>query len=127
MSSTMTTRRIPTPRLGGTIARLAPVAIVLIIALGVGIALVQPEPTAAGSTQTRSTVADNSLTSPCRHQMTASPQALDCGAVSAAGEVTGDYVGRPHGYVHRQSDGNCVVLPKRGRICEGELELGIVR
>jgi hypothetical protein len=127
MSSTMTTRRIPTPRLGGTIARLAPVAIVLIIALGVGIALVQPEPTSAGSTQTRSAVVDNSLTSPCRHQMTASPQALDCGAVPAAGAATEDYLGRPHGYVHRQRSGNCVVVPKRGWICEGELELGMVR
>jgi hypothetical protein len=117
MSSTMTTRRIPTPRLGGTIARWAPVAVVLIVVLVAGIALVQPEPTSAGSTQSRSTVVDDTLTSPCRHQMTASPQALDCSAAPAAGVATEDYLGRPHGFVHRQIEGNCVVLPKRGRIC----------
>ena len=104
MSSTMTTRRFPTPRLGGTIARWAPVAIVLMVV-------------SAGSTQSRSTVVDDTLTSPCRHQMTASPQALDCGAAPAAAVATEDYLGRPHGFVHRQTEGNCVVLPKRGRIC----------
>ena len=45
MSSTMTTRRFPTPRLGGTIARWAPVAVVLMVVLAAGIALVRPEPT----------------------------------------------------------------------------------
>jgi hypothetical protein len=119
MSTTMTTKRIPTTRLGATIGRWAPVVAVLILALVLGVALVQPGTTAARSTESSNALVDNTLSSPCRHQMTASPQAPSCGVASAAVVAAGDDVGRPHGFVHRQSRGNCIVLPKRGSVCAG--------
>jgi hypothetical protein len=119
MSTTMTTKRVPTPRLGATIGRWAPVAAVLLIAVALGIALVQPGTTSARSTESSNALVDNALSSPCRHQMTAAPQVPSCGAASAAVVAAGDDVGRPHGFVHRQSRGNCIVLPKRGSVCAG--------
>jgi hypothetical protein len=119
MSSTMTTNRIPAPRLGATIRRWAPVLAALVIVLGLGVALVQSGATSARSTESRSAVVDNSLRSPCRHQMTATAQVPICGAASAADVATGYIIGRPHGFVHRQARGNCIMVPKRGRICAG--------
>jgi hypothetical protein len=119
MSSTMTTKRIPAVRLVAMIGWWVPLLALLIITLGLGAALVQSETTSARSTESRSAVVDDSLTSPCRHQMTATPQAPICGAASVADEATGNVMGRPHGFVHRQPRGNCIVMPKRGRICVG--------
>jgi hypothetical protein len=120
MSTTMTTKRIPTTRLGATIGRWAPVVAVLILALVLGFALVQPGTTAARPTETRNELVDNTLSSSCHHKMTASPPGPICGAASAADVAAGDDVGRPHGFVHRQSRGNCIVLPKRGIVCAGQ-------
>jgi hypothetical protein len=119
MSTTMTTKRVPTPRLGATIGRWAPVAAVLLIAVALGIALVQPGTTSARSTESSNALVDKALSSPCRHQMTAAPQVPSCEAASAAVVSAGDDVGRPHGFVHRPSRGNCIVLPKRGSVCAG--------
>jgi hypothetical protein len=120
MSNTMTAKRIATTRLGALSGRWATVIAMLVIALALGAALVQSGTISARSKESRSaSVETNNLTSPCRHQMTASPQGPACGAVPAADVATGDDLGRPHGFVHRQSRGKCMVLPKRGTICAG--------
>jgi hypothetical protein len=119
MSSAITSKRIATTRLWATSSKWGPVVTVLIAALILGIALVQTGTISARSTESRTAPAVETLTSPCRHQMTTSSPGPACDAVPAADVATGYDLGRPHGFVHRQSRAGCEVLPKRGRICSG--------
>jgi hypothetical protein len=119
MSSTMTTKKIATTRPWGS-RWWAPVVAILIAAVAFGVVLTQGETTSARSSESRGALVDQSVSLPCRHQMTVTREGPTCGGASAADVVATDPVRKPHGFgAPRPSRLNCLGLAKRGITCAG--------
>jgi hypothetical protein len=120
MNGTMATKRIATTRPWGASGWWAPTAAILIAALVFGVALTQGETISGRSDESRGALVDQSLSLPCRHQMTVSHEGPICGGAPAADVVATDPVRKPHGFgAPRPLRENCLGLPRRGITCAG--------